>query len=489
MSDLASSSQPSSSGSRSSAPESLVRSASPLRRIALGCLALLSAGVLAAELLALFDAAPSARALPQETATVIVQFDDNARVARAIAFTDPISGIRALELAGLNVVISDTSFGPAICAIEGVGCPSSNCFCGGSTFWGNSYHDGTLWQSYSVGASSSVISQTGAIEGWRWGEWGSTLAEPEASQSAVAGLNWLSAQQVITSGGFGRSMGAAVEGMLAFGANHIAAEEVRRSATGPSLADFATLNGATYSRVGAAESGKLATALQASDACLPAGALLPSSHYSPTLGSYAAGTGATAWAILGASAASETVEAPALVALRAAQQSDGGWEWSAGWGSDTNSTALAIQALVANDEPITSTVILSAVAYLAGAQSADGGFPYAPGATAQSDANSTAYVIQGLIAAGEDPEAAAWEKNGATPVAFLRTLQLPSGAFEWTAGTGGNLLATTQAIPALLGRAHPIAKGVLAVCPVSFLPAVQVADVEEFENTELFTFD
>jgi len=454
------------------------RRSSFLRRIGLATLALCGALLLASGVFALVGGAPSAKALPQETAHVIVQIDDNARVVREIAFTDPISGFTALELAGLSVVISDTSFGPAVCAIEGVGCPSTDCFCGGSTFWGYSYHDGSAWQSYSVGAGTSVISQTGAIEGWRWGEWGSPLAGPASAHSAVGGLSWLSAQQVITSGGFGPSMGAAVEVMLATSANNIPADEVRRGAENPSLADFATLNGAAYSRNSAGAAGKLATALAAADACLPTGTLLPSAHYSPTIGAYGAGTGDNAWAILGATAISETIPASALTALRDAQQTDGGWEWSVGWGSDTNSTALAIQALVANGEAITSTAIVSAVAFLRNAQVADGGFPYAPGATAESDANSTAYVIQALIAAGEEPDGTAWEKSGVSPVDYLVGMQLPSGAFEWTPGTGENALATTQAIPALLGRTHSAVVKELTACPVSFLPAVQVAVVE-----------
>lgn len=452
------------------------RRGSLLRRSALASLALLGALLLASGVFTFFAGTPAAKALPLQTASVIVQFDDNARVARNIQFTDPISGLTALQLADLNVVISDTSFGPAVCAIEGVGCPQEDCFCAGSSFWGYSYYDGATWQSYPVGAGSSVISQTGAIEGWRWGEWGSALASPVASLASTSGLDWLSAQQVITSGGFGSSMGAAVEGMLAFGANNVTAEDVRRSADSPSLADFSAANGAAYSRASASAAGKLATALVSADACLPANALLPSDYYSPTIGAYAEGSGDNAWALLGIAASQGIAEPSALDALRAAQQADGGWEWSAGWGSDTNSTALAVQALVANGESITSTVIVSAVAYLKDAQNDDGGFPYSAGPDADSDANSTAYVIQALIAAGEDPEGAAWEKSDVTPVDYLLGMQTPSGAFEWTPGTGENALATTQALPALLGRAHPVVTRELSTCPVAYLPVIATVD-------------
>ena len=84
-------------------------------------------------------------------------------------FTEPISGLAALEQSGLDITVADTSFGPAVCAIEGVGCPADNCFCDANRYWAYSYADGADWQSYPVGASQSVISTTGAIEGWFWG--------------------------------------------------------------------------------------------------------------------------------------------------------------------------------------------------------------------------------------------------------------------------------------------------------------------------------
>lgn len=105
---------------------------------------------------------------------VVVQFDDHDLIARAITFTAPISGLRALELAGLEVVTASTAFGPAICSIEGVGCPADDCFCGGSAFWGYKFWDGAAWQDYLVGAGDSSLDD-GAIEGWRWGEWGSAM--------------------------------------------------------------------------------------------------------------------------------------------------------------------------------------------------------------------------------------------------------------------------------------------------------------------------
>ena len=85
-----------------------------------------------------------------------------------------------------------------------------------------------------------------------------------------------------------------------------------------------------------------------------------------------------------------------------------------------------------------------------------GGFAYAA-STLESgaDANSTAYVVQALYAAGEDPAGAAWASEDGTPISYLLSAQLEDGSFAWQPGTGANFLATAQAIPALLGQPYP----------------------------------
>ncbi len=106
----------------------------------------------------------------EKTADVVVQFGDTDAIIRPITFTGEITGLKALELAGIDHVTKDYGWGIMICSIDGVGCPESQCDCGGSTYWGYNYWDGSVWQGYMVGASDSVISKTGSIEGYRWGE-------------------------------------------------------------------------------------------------------------------------------------------------------------------------------------------------------------------------------------------------------------------------------------------------------------------------------
>ncbi|MEJ5247785.1 MAG: prenyltransferase/squalene oxidase repeat-containing protein [Caldilinea sp.] len=399
------------------------------------------------------------------TAAIVVQFDDRRSVVREVEFDAPISGLEALQASGLDVTVAETSFGPAVCAIEGVGCPADDCFCNPDLFWSYNFWDGENWQSYPVGAASSVISQTGAIEGWRWGAFGSAQTPPDRALAAARALAWLRTQQDPETGGFGESFSSAVEVLMALGANHERPEDWRAEGDGRSLDAYLLPRARSYSLSGAAPAGKLAVAFAAADACRPARTVKPSFHYSETLGAYAADSGPNAWAILGATAVSETIPADAVDSLKEQQQEDGGWEWQAGFGTDTNTTALAVQALIAAGEPADSPAIAQALAFLASAQQENGGFVYDPKTPEYgADANSTAYVIQAILAAGGDPAGEDWTKNGATPFDFLLSLQLPEGAFEWQPETGANLLATAQAVPALLGHSHPIAVRDLEFC-------------------------
>lgn len=397
------------------------------------------------------------------TAAVVVQVDDNRSIVRWVDFTDPISGITALTASGLDVTIADTSFGPAVCAIEGVGCPADNCFCNADRFWNYNFWDGAAWQGYPVGAASSEISMTGAIEGWRWGAFGSVQTLADQTIAAASALEWLRSQQNPITGGYGDGMSGAIEVLLALGANHERPEDWKPADGLRSLDAYLRPRAREFSRSNVAAAGKLAVAAAAADACRPARTVKPSFYLAD--GAYNTDAGFNAWGMLGTAALGEEIPASAVAALLSQQTETGGWEWQAGFGADTNTTALAIQALIAAGQPADSDEIAAALAFLKSAQSETGGFVYDPKTPEYgADANSTAYVIQALLAAGENPAGEAWTVNGLTPIRFLLGLQLADGSFEWQPNTGSNLLGTAQAVPALLGQAYPMVVRDLEFC-------------------------
>lgn len=403
------------------------------------------------------DDAPAA-----PSAWVIVESGDGGAWVRPITSTLPVSGLVALQATGLELAVAETDFGPAVCAIEGVGCPADDCFCNDAEFWNYSYWDGTAWVGYPVGASSSVITQTGAAEGWRWGSFeGAQSVTPAEAAGAQAALNWLASQQ--EDGGYG-SMGSAVETMLAIGANGLDAANWQAAGATRSLEQFSRFNQARFARNDVAAPGKLAVALAGADACVSRATRLPPATFDAESAAFADTNGGHAWGILGTLAMSQTLPAGAVETLVAAQDAGGGWEWQPGFGPDSNTTALAMQALVAAGEPVTATAVVSGLAYLRSVQQEDGGFAYDAVGDFGSDANSTAYAVQAIVAAGEDPAGASWSVDGATPIGFLLSLQLEDGALEWQAGGGANAAATQQAVAALLRQPYPLAVRPLQRC-------------------------
>jgi hypothetical protein len=168
-------------------------------------------------------------------------------------------------------------------------------------------------------------------------------------------------------------------------------------------------------------------------------------------------------AVLALASARRPIPAAAVAYIVDAQQQDGSWAWdgSAGIPGDTNTAAFAVQALIAAGEPAGGDPVEQALAYFASLQNADGGWPYQNPSDygTDTDANSTAVVIQAILATGQDPGGENWAiAEGNTPMSALEGLQNESGAFAWQAAMpDANLLATVQALPAVAGKAFPFA--------------------------------
>lgn len=130
-------------------------------------------------------------------------------------------------------------------------------------------------------------------------------------------------------------------------------------------------------------------------------------------------------------------------------------------GPDTNSSAQAIQGLSAQGA-LSDKAARLATKFLESAQDPDGGWGYEPnaaGAPGSSDPDSTALVIQAVLALGKSPSSAAFVQNGTNPVAALDSYQLTTGpgagGFFFPGSSAADLLATYQALPAVAGVTDP----------------------------------
>jgi hypothetical protein len=130
-------------------------------------------------------------------------------------------------------------------------------------------------------------------------------------------------------------------------------------------------------------------------------------------------------------------------------------------GPDTNSTSLAIEGLSAQGD-LGSSDASKALKFLTKAQDPDGGWGYEPNAASapgSTDPDSTALVIQALLALGQSPTKSTFDKGTANPVAALESYQVTSGSgagsFTFPGLSGPDLLATYQAVPAVSGVVFP----------------------------------
>jgi len=137
------------------------------------------------------------------------------------------------------------------------------------------------------------------------------------------------------------------------------------------------------------------------------------------------------------------------------QNADGGFGFGTrGGASDVDDTAAVIQALV--DAGVSGAGELGrATTFLARAQNPDGGFPQQPGG--QSNAQSTAWAVQGLIAAGRNPNAVT-RAGSRSPVGYLESLVAPDGSVRYSrTGSQTPVWVTAQALTALAGSTFPVA--------------------------------
>ncbi len=294
-----------------------------------------------------------------------------------------------------------------------------------------------------------------------WAE--QAVAAPPASTLAGNAAGWLRGQQQ-PDGGFpgfqgGSDPSATADAAVAFAAAGIDPASVKRD--GHSIMDFLVASARSYG-TSAAGAAKLTLAAVASGEN-PRGFggvdLISQlqSHLDQAGGLYDQQLFTHAYAMLALVAAGETVPSNAVTALEHHQAADGSWSFSGstdpGQG-DSNTTAIAVQALKAAHSG-NAAPIEKAFDYLKTVRMPDGSYTYQMGGAspAAGDANSTALVIQALIAAGQTPGAGV----AGSPVDALAHFQNPDGAFRFRDDTpADSALATVQAIPALMSMPLPV---------------------------------
>lgn len=176
-------------------------------------------------------------------------------------------------------------------------------------------------------------------------------------------------------------------------------------------------------------------------------------YYDPATGRYQSipsnGIAAQALAMMALEVSFETVPTSATTWLKNQQNIDGGWGAPSDPQSNTEDTALSLQALVAVGEGLASKPIADGVDYLRARQTATAGFSDSASAS-DSDAVSTALAIQALLASGQDLLSTGWSRCLRTPFNALLDFQSGDGSYD------SDLSLTGRAVPALMGRSLPL---------------------------------
>ena len=170
------------------------------------------------------------------------------------------------------------------------------------------------------------------------------------------------------------------------------------------------------------------------DSARPDGAYGPEGVFSDTL-----------YAVLAFRAVGSAIRPATVDYIRAAQEADGGWNFAGSSDEqgfdDVDTTALAVQALLAAGAAATDASIVRALDYLQSLQNADGSWSF----FGSPDPNATAVGTLAFAAAGR---AVTHDAKG-----WLRSQQESSGRI---AGAFPNTYATTQTVRALLDVRLPV---------------------------------
>lgn len=100
---------------------------------------------------------------------LVIQFPDGSRHLEVVQVPASATTFDVLQAARINLVSLSTAFGPAVCSINGVGCPATNCFCDPANFWAYYHYDPVAkkWMAAAEGVGSYIPADR-AVEGFAW---------------------------------------------------------------------------------------------------------------------------------------------------------------------------------------------------------------------------------------------------------------------------------------------------------------------------------
>jgi energy-coupling factor transport system substrate-specific component len=166
----------------------------------------------------------------------------------------------------------------------------------------------------------------------------------------------------------------------------------------------------------------------------------------------------TSFAILALRAVGHSPDFPAIREaagwIEQQQNSDGGFGFAEhGSPSDVDDTGAALQALAAAGAH-NARDLAAAADYLIRSQNLDGGYPQQYGG--ESNAQSTAWAVQGLIAARRNPSTVR-RRGSRSPDGYLESLLAPGGSIRYSrTGAQTPVWVTAQALIALSGKTFPV---------------------------------
>ena len=270
------------------------------------------------------------------------------------------------------------------------------------------------------------------------------LAAAQSEDAVARGVAYIASTQQPDGGFGGFGPGQTMDAIYAIRAGGVDPNEITNGGNSP--ADYLVANAAGATSSAAAAKAALAAVALGLDPESVGGVDLIAAieaGYDDGTGRYAEDDFGHSIAIMGLACTGFDPGPGALQALLETQLDDGGWGFEGA--SDVDTTAIALQAVIAAGTPLTDDAVEAAVAYLQGAQATDGGWGFTPD---ESNTSSTAFAVQALLAAGENPLSAEYETAAGGPIDYLLSQQAEDGSF---AGFDP-AFATNQVVPALAGR-------------------------------------